>query len=33
MVLRTFDTPMYPPEAAMDGWEKVSGFSARCVSN
>jgi hypothetical protein len=26
-------TPMYQPEAAMDGWEKVSGCSARCVSN
>ena len=26
-------TPIYQPEAAMDGWEKVSGFSARCVSN
>jgi hypothetical protein len=25
-------TPMYQPEAATDGWEEVSGFSARYPS-
>jgi carboxymethylenebutenolidase len=28
-----YHTPMYRPEAAMDGWEKVSGFSAGYLSN
>jgi carboxymethylenebutenolidase len=28
-----YHTPMYRPEAAMDGWEKVSGFSARYLPN
>ncbi len=28
-----YHTPMYRPEAAMDGWAKVFGFFARYLSN
>jgi dienelactone hydrolase len=32
-VVADYHTPMYRPEQAMDGWEKVFGFFSRHLSS